>query len=197
MDKNTLSSEWSYFVKVDDLSEIELSLEFSPNDEETRHLARRLNVQSVQDLKVKCVAYRSPLNHLVHVKGHLQAKVIQICVVTLDPVQENVETKFEGWFGNPDRVVSIEKAKRKRMENMSGAELPVLEERDDPEPIVDGVIDIGELATQYLALSIDPYPHKEGVEFERQHDNVTQPIPESRQNPFEVLRDWKKSEEKE
>jgi hypothetical protein len=36
---------------------------------------------------------------------------------------------------------------------------------DAPEPLVGGVVDLGLLATEFLALGIDPYPRKSGAEF--------------------------------
>ena len=41
------------------------------------------------------------------------------------------------------------------------AEIP-----DPPEPIVNGVIDLGRLATDALFLGIDPYPRKPDAVFE-------------------------------
>ena len=35
-----------------------------------------------------------------------------------------------------------------------------------PEPIVDGRLDLGALATEFLILGIDPYPRKPGAVFE-------------------------------
>ncbi len=43
----------------------------------------------------------------------------------------------------------------------SGAEIP-----DPPEPIVNGVIDLGRLATDALFLGIDPYPRRPDAVFE-------------------------------
>ena len=36
---------------------------------------------------------------------------------------------------------------------------------DEPDPIVDGKIDLGALAAEFLALGLDPYPRKPGAEF--------------------------------
>ncbi len=39
------------------------------------------------------------------------------------------------------------------------------EQPDPPDPIVNGRIDLGQLAAEFLALGLDPYPRKPGVEF--------------------------------
>ena len=36
---------------------------------------------------------------------------------------------------------------------------------EPPEMLVDGKIDLGAIATEFLLLGIDPYPRKAGVEF--------------------------------
>ncbi len=60
----------------------------------------------------------------------------------------------------------------------SEAEIP-----DPPEPIVNGVIDLGRLATDALLLGVDPYPRKPGAEFEPQ---VAAVDPED--HPFAALK---------
>ena len=39
---------------------------------------------------------------------------------------------------------------------------PGIDGRDPPEPLIDGIIDLGALATEFLLLGIDPYPRKAG-----------------------------------
>ena len=41
----------------------------------------------------------------------------------------------------------------------------LLDGEDAPDPIVDGKIDLGALAAEFLALGLDPYPRKPGVAF--------------------------------
>ena len=39
-------------------------------------------------------------------------------------------------------------------------------DEDEPDPIIDGKIDLGALAAEFFALGLDPYPRKPGVSFE-------------------------------
>ena len=41
---------------------------------------------------------------------------------------------------------------------------------NDPEPLIDGVVDLGALATEFLLLGLDPYPRKPGAVFEPPQD---------------------------
>ena len=54
---------------------------------------------------------------------------------------------------------------------------------DPPEPIENGMIDLGRLATDVLYLAIDPYPRKQGAVFEPQ---VAAVDPED--HPFAALK---------
>ena len=38
-----------------------------------------------------------------------------------------------------------------------------IDDEDEPDPIIDGKIDLGALAAEFFALGLDPYPRKPGV----------------------------------
>ena len=46
-----------------------------------------------------------------------------------------------------------------------------------PEPLIDGVVDLGALATEFLILGLDPYPRKPGAVFELPQDVKPDPGP--------------------
>jgi hypothetical protein len=66
----------------------------------------------------------------------------------------------------------------------------MLEEYEDPEPLVDGKVDVGELASQYLSLAIDPYPHAPGVEPVGEDPEIE--LKRDKENPFAALQALKK-----
>ena len=43
----------------------------------------------------------------------------------------------------------------------------MLADEDEPDPVIDGKIDLGALAQEFFALGLDPYPRKPGVAFEQ------------------------------
>jgi uncharacterized metal-binding protein YceD (DUF177 family) len=126
---------------------------------------------------------------IVHIKGQIKAEIVQNCVVSLDPVLSTIEDDFEAWFADPQAAVSLTKARHDR-ESISGhSEVKMLDEKDDPEEIIDDKIDLGELVTQHLSLSVEPYPHAEGVDFE---NKATKDFDDNEvNNPFAALKDWK------
>src|SRR6476646_697602 len=60
---------------------------------------------------------------------------------------------------------------------------------DPPEPITNGMIDLGRIATDALFLAIDPYPRKPGAVFEPKLE-ATDP----EDHPFAALKAFKTSE---
>jgi uncharacterized metal-binding protein YceD (DUF177 family) len=95
----------------------------------------------------------------VHVAGHVRARVGQTCVVTLDPIENDIDEEIDLIFAPPEQIPQLADLVDEAAE--SDEEIP-----DPPEPIVDGVIDLGRLATDALFLGIDPYPRKPDAVFE-------------------------------
>lgn len=188
--------EWSHKVDAGDIGTTPTRTTISASPQQRKDLAKRLNVESVEFAEARLVLVRDP-GAVLHVSGELKARVTQPCVVTLEPVMQEIKSPVEGWFANPERVVSIAKARHERQSRNADAELPILEEKEDPEPIIDGEIDLGELATQFLSLSVDPYPHKEGAAFVTQEEAAGARPSEVRRNPFAALKNWKKADTRE
>jgi hypothetical protein len=94
----------------------------------------------------------------VHVAGHVRARIGQTCVVSLDPIENDIDEPIDLIFAPPEQIPQladlVEAAE-------SDTEIP-----DPPEPIVNGVIDLGRLATDALFLAIDPYPRRPDAVFE-------------------------------
>ena len=95
----------------------------------------------------------------VHVGGHVRARIGQTCVVTLDPIESEIDEPIDLIFAPPEQIPQLADLVDESVE--SGAEIP-----DPPEPIVNGVIDLGRLATDALFLGIDPYPRRPDAVFE-------------------------------
>jgi hypothetical protein len=95
----------------------------------------------------------------VHVVGHVRARIGQTCVVTLDPIENEIDEPVDLMFAPPEQIPDLSDLVEEAAE--SEAEIP-----DPPEPIVNGVIDLGRVATDALFLAIDPYPRKPDAVFE-------------------------------
>ncbi len=187
-----LGNEWSHFIDADDVEAGPgLKLTISPDKTARERLLKRLGILGIEDLKADLSLKREQGNMVLHITGHIKAQLLQKCVVTLETLQTAVDEDFEAWFADPAQAVRLAKAKQEKLAKTGGGEVPVLDESEDPEAIVDGKIDLGELVTQHLSLSIEPYPHAEGVHYEY-GDDEPQKVPEGfKTNPFEALKNWK------
>jgi hypothetical protein len=112
----------------------------------------------------------------VHVEGRIRARVGQTCVVTLDPIESEIDEPIDLIFAPPEQIPEMAALVDEAAE--SAVEIP-----DPPEPIVNGVIDLGRLATDALFLGVDPYPRKPDAVFEVP---VVPPDPED--HPFAALK---------
>ena len=191
---NSGGAEWSHTVDVEKISAEPKRYQFAADDRQRIDLARRLGVVSVE--KAECIATIQKVSGgTYHAIGTVRADLTQSCVVSLAPVPAHIEDEFEGWYSDKDaNAVSFAKARSEREVKKGQTEIEVLEESADPEAVVGGKIDIGELATQYLSLARDPYPQAEGVA----HVYTANPPgtkdgegAELRKSPFEALKDWK------
>lgn len=113
----------------------------------------------------------------IRVAGEVRARVTQECVVTLEPFDTDVVEPVDVRFAFPpapppssprdgDRL-SRRRASQAQQERRSQPEpdFAAHEEDDPPDTIVDGKIDLGALAAEFMALGLDPYPRKPGAEF--------------------------------
>jgi Large ribosomal RNA subunit accumulation protein YceD len=94
-----------------------------------------------------------------HVAGKVRARIGQTCVVTLDPIENDIDEDVDLIFAPPEQIPEMADLVDDTAE--SAAQIP-----DPPEPILRGVIDLGRVATDALFLAIDPYPRKPDAVFE-------------------------------
>jgi len=113
----------------------------------------------------------------VHVTGYVRARVCQTCVVTLEPIENDLDEEIDLVFAPADEIRRLADLIEEAQDN-EDAEVP-----EPPEAIVNGIIDLGRVATDALYLAIDPYPRKPGAVFEHQ---VTALDPED--HPFAALK---------
>lgn len=190
--KTGLAPEWSHIIQADDIGSAPEKLEISPQEHEVAPLCQRLGIEGIQSLRANLVLSRNSGNRVVHVKGVITGELLQNCVITLEELTVPITEEFEAWFADPDAAVSFTKERQKMLANKKGEDLPILDEKDDPEAIVDGVIDVAEVATQFLSLAINPYPQAEGAVYDGPNDEQTgAEASDIRKNPFAALKDWK------
>jgi hypothetical protein len=151
--------EFSRLVEVDDIPPKGLDLSIAADAAECAALGRRagVNVQSLAaDFHLRKVKKSE-----VCVEGLLRARVVQTCVVSLESFESDIETPIEVEFAETDSETELE-----RFPDARGGTAPASVDLEAPDPIVDGRIDIGAMAGEFLMLALEPYPRKPGVSFE-------------------------------
>ncbi len=187
-----VAPEWSYAVDADQIGGNPVALHIEADAGERAALTRRMDLIALDKLEADLTLTRNRGDLVVYIEGRFKADLTQKCVVSQDPVTEHIEESFEAWFADPAQAVSFAKVRQDRLRSKGQADLPLLEEPEDPEPILDGLIDLGELTAQYLSLAITPYPRAAEYATEAATEEVVpqEPSP-GRLNPFAALKEWK------
>jgi uncharacterized metal-binding protein YceD (DUF177 family) len=146
------------------------SLAIEASAPERAAIAARLGILAIDKLKSDLQIMPEGQDGIV-VSGVISAAVVQNCVVSLEPLEAAIAEPFAVHFAGPGAAPQ-------------GPEEDVdLEAPDPPESLpASGVIPLGELIIQHLALALDPYPRKPGAHFV--HHDEAGATPES---PFAKL----------
>lgn len=118
-------------------------------------IAARLDVPRVDFLRAE-IDVRPLAGGRYAVSGTASARVVQTCVVSMEDFPVDVETGISAEFADPESAPKPTSAEIER----------TLADMDPPEPVENGVIDVGVLAIEFVALALDPFPRKPGAVFE-------------------------------
>jgi uncharacterized metal-binding protein YceD (DUF177 family) len=173
---------WSFPIAVAQLPEKGSHQILKTTAEQRVAIAALAQLPAVMEASAKFDLAHAPGGQ-VHVTGRVKARVEQSCVVSLDPVENDVDEPIDIMFAPPSQIPVS--AKVVQSEEGDEFEIP-----DSPEPIVNGFIDLGALAYEFLALGLDPYPRKPGVEFVP--PNVP---PDPEEHPFAALKALKEADQ--
>ncbi len=139
----------------------------SADPKECQALAKRLMLPAIHSLSAELKA-KPWRGGGLKVTGELKADIDQESVVSLELFRSTVVYPVERYFLNAPPNTELD----------SDAEI---------DPIERGVIDLGEVVAETLALELDPYPRKPGEEFQAVIEDDPSVSPE-KPNPFNVLR---------
>jgi uncharacterized metal-binding protein YceD (DUF177 family) len=163
---------WSHEIEVGSLPQHGRAFELVPDPATRKRLADHAGVVSIPELKI--IVEVKPTSLGVDVTGVLTGVVRQNCVVSVEefdnPISEQIEADFANDMG--DAAPGDDE-----------------EDLDLPDPIIDGKIDLGALATEFLVLAIDPYPRKPGAQMPNLPGDEAENS--SGKSPFERLSDLK------
>jgi len=149
---------WSVPVRLDEVPETGLHLDLAADTTVRAAVAAAAGVNEVPQLAAAFDVARHGRDGL-HVTGTVSARVRQTCVVTLDPVENEIAEAVDLMFVPPSALGPLANEVNLRAEAV-----------EPPEALMDGVVDLGAVATEFLMLGIDPYPRRPGAVFDPPHD---------------------------
>jgi hypothetical protein len=167
-------------LAVETVPDSGLDIRLCANETECAALAEAYGLVAVQTFEAGFhVRKRGRKRYAV--RGVLHALVTQTCGVSLEPFETLVSAPIEVDFA-PCRQPLGEAARRKMT---AGGATTFAGPQDSADPIINGQIDLGGLAAEFLALNLDLYPRKPGVTFEETNVGGE---PSRTDSPFAVLR---------
>jgi uncharacterized metal-binding protein YceD (DUF177 family) len=120
----------------------------SAEPQECAALAERFALPAIHSLMAELKVSRWRGEGL-KVAGQFCAELDQTCVVSLDVFTSTLSDRIESYF----------------LPMGSGPGADTIIEEGDAEPFTNGIIDLGEVVAEAMALALNPYPHKPGVSF--------------------------------
>ncbi|MDB5465548.1 MAG: hypothetical protein JWQ46_310 [Phenylobacterium sp.] len=169
-----MSDSWPKPVKLHELGRGPVRLRIEPDADERARIARELDLISLPALSAELTV--SPWFDGAEITGRFQAVVEQACSVSLDPFEQPLAGPVEVRvvpLGSPHAI----------SDEMTEVEFD-LESPDPPDVLDHDEIDVGAYLVEALALEIDPFPRKPGVEFD--YAPPTEEV-----SPFAVLKGLK------
>jgi hypothetical protein len=162
-----MNKAWHVPVHLENVPDTGLRIDLDADEAVRARLGAIAGVRNVSQLHASVAVTRH--GEGLRAAGRVTALVGQTCVVTLEPLENNVDEPFDVLFVPSEADASAFLA-------------PAAEEVDDTrETLVDGTADIGAVAAEFFLLGIDRYPRKPGTVFARPAEDRTG------SSPFAVL----------
>jgi len=158
MNKAIFEGAWSVTVRLDEIPDTGRHIVLEAGDDVRAALAKPAGVDAIERLVAEFDLTRRGRDGL-HVSGEVKATVRQRCVVTLEPVLNEINEEVDVDYAPPGDIGPSTHAANEDEDMESGSP-------DEAEPLIGNSIDLGLLATEFLILGVDPYPRKAGVSFD-------------------------------
>jgi hypothetical protein len=151
--KRGAASPWHFPVAVEDVPELGEHFDLTADSQVRAAIAKAAGLRDLTRLEANFDVNRQRGG--LRVVGRIAATVGQTCVVTLEPVANEVAEDVDLLFAPQASVAES-----------GGAAIRPEGSKYDVEPLIGEVVDLGALATEFLVLGLDPYPRKPGAVFE-------------------------------
>lgn len=158
---------------LDDVAGDGMRFHLRADDEELGSLTKRLGVVEVESVEAWLDVARTGEPREIMLQGRVCARLVQSCVVTLEPVVETIDAPLVLKLTDHEQDDEIE--------------LELGEDADDPpEEVEGGIVDLGDIVAQQVALEMEPFPRAPEAAFKDAASESDDPEPTT-PNPFEAL----------
>ena len=145
--------ELSHPVTPSALGRREVVIDIDADGDQRAALAQRFGLIELPALRAGVRLRWLKGGKVLAVSGHIHARVVQSCVVTLEPVAYDIDTPFDLRLAPQDE--GYDGSQEDRVADIGGV--------DEVEPLMGDSLDVGEVVAEELALALDPYPRKSGM----------------------------------
>jgi hypothetical protein len=139
-------------LDLDKLGTDGTALEISTTENERVALATRFGFLDLPAFSARVTVDRRPGGQVV-VEGRLKGRLVQACILSLDPVTQELDDAF--------RLVFAEDVAEDR--DPESGEALLNSQGDAPEPLTGNMLDVGEIVAEQLSLTADPYPRRPAI----------------------------------
>ena len=150
---------WTVPVRIEDVPEEGTHFELSPDDKTRADIATLAGLRTLPRLVASFDVTRNGSG--LRVVGEIAATAGQTCVVSLEPVENEIREHIDLVFA--PGMSALQSDAEPEDTDLDAKDLDA---KEPPEALVDGTVDLGAIAIEFLVLGIDPYPRKPGVVFE-------------------------------
>lgn len=168
--------EFSYLIDTNNLENLPDEWTLEPSQSECEAIQKRLHLKGLSNFKARITLKKDVNAKIFHLWMDVTATVVQECVVTLDPIAEQLKECFQ-LILQPGPL-----------EDQDFEHLPEIIELPKG-----GVVDMGELMIQNLSLMLTPFPKKPEIEsslFEATFGEIESGS--AQKNPFDALKNLDK-----
>ena len=168
---------FSYQIIVDKLPKTEQHYVFKADAEGCQRIKEILKIPGVKSFSADIRLILDHKTNILKLWGRAEAELILESVISLEHFSKKYKNEFELTY---DTKATL-KSQREEEEEIS---------IDDnvPDVVINGKIDLSDIAIEQIALIMEDYPRKEGEKFDFKPDFNPE---EGRQTPFAVLKKLK------
>jgi hypothetical protein len=171
MNERRREGHWSAPVTLHEVPLTGRRLELAADEATRAAIAKSVGLRALPRLEATFDVSRHGAEGL-RVVGRVSASVGQVCVATLDPIENQVEETIDLVFVPGAASAADDGAGRDGTEEAAD---------ETPEPLLNDTVDLGVIATEFLILGIDLYPRKPDAVFQ------PPPVEDTAEHPFAAL----------